>query len=176
MALIPCNECGKSISDRAVACPQCGAPTGRGTSPAMPFRAYRWRTKAELFGLPFIHVAIGGDATTGSMRGVAKGIIALGDIAVGVLAVGGAAFGGITIGGFSVGLVSLGGAALGILLGVGGFATGYIAIGGLAIGYYATGGLAIGAHVISGASQDPEAIEFFRRFLGSVVDKLSGRR
>lgn len=26
MALIPCRECGKSISTEAVACPQCGAP------------------------------------------------------------------------------------------------------------------------------------------------------
>ena len=26
MALIPCRECGKEISDQAVACPHCGAP------------------------------------------------------------------------------------------------------------------------------------------------------
>ena len=176
MALIPCNECGKSISDKAVACPQCGAPTGRGTTPAMPFRGYRWRTKAELFGLPLIHVAIGPDPATGSMRGIAKGIIALGDVAVGVLALGGAAFGGVALGGFSLGLVSLGGAAVGILLGMGGFATGYVAIGGLAIGCYAMGGLAIGAHVIGGASQDAEAVEFFRRFLGSAVANFGGSR
>jgi hypothetical protein len=176
MSLIPCSECGKSISDRAIACPQCGAPTARGVNPAMPYRGTRWRTKAELFGLPLIDVAIGGDAATGSIRGVAKGIIALGDIAIGVLALGGAAFGGVTFGGFSLGLVSLGGAAVGILLGLGGFATGYAALGGLAIGYYAAGGLAIGAHVISGVSQDPEAIEFFRRFIGSAVDALGSRR
>jgi hypothetical protein len=61
-------------------------------------------------------------------------------------------------------------------LGIGGFAAGYAAFGGLAIGYYAAGGLAIGAHVISGASQDPEAVEFFRRFLGSAVDSLGRQR
>jgi uncharacterized OB-fold protein len=27
MALINCEECGKEISDRATACPSCGAPT-----------------------------------------------------------------------------------------------------------------------------------------------------
>ncbi len=27
MPLIPCPECGKEISDKAPACPQCGAPT-----------------------------------------------------------------------------------------------------------------------------------------------------
>ena len=26
MALINCHECGKEISDRAVACPHCGCP------------------------------------------------------------------------------------------------------------------------------------------------------
>ena len=28
MALIPCSECGREVSDRATACPQCGAPVG----------------------------------------------------------------------------------------------------------------------------------------------------
>jgi predicted RNA-binding Zn-ribbon protein involved in translation (DUF1610 family) len=27
MALTPCTECGKDISDKATACPHCGAPT-----------------------------------------------------------------------------------------------------------------------------------------------------
>ena len=26
MALLPCSECGREISDKAAACPQCGAP------------------------------------------------------------------------------------------------------------------------------------------------------
>lgn len=176
MALLPCTECGRSISDRAFACPQCGAPTGRGVNPAMPYRGYEWRTQAALFGLPLIHVAVGGDPAKGRMRGVAKGIIAIGDVAVGVLAIGGAAFGGITLGGFSLGLASIGGAAIGILFGLGGLATGYVAFGGLAIGYYAMGGLALGAHVLGGNFQDPEAIEFFRRRLGSAVDGIRNGR
>lgn len=172
MALVPCSECGRSISDKAFSCPQCGAPTGRGVQPAMSHGGYQWRSEAELFGLPLIHIAVGPDPSTGRMRGVARGIVAIGDIAVGVLALGGAAFGGVAIGGFSLGLGALGGAAVGVLLGIGGFATGYAALGGLAIGYYAMGGLALGAHVVGSNVQDPEALEFFRRFLGPVVDGI----
>jgi ribosomal protein L37E len=164
MTLIPCTECGKSISSKAAVCPQCGAPVG------VALRRREWRTQAELFGLPLVHVAIGGDLERGQLRGVAKGIVAIGDIAFGVIALGGVAFGGLALGGVSLGLVSLGGAAIGVLLGLGGLATGYVALGGLAIGYYAMGGLAIGAHALGGNFQDPEAMEFFRRYLGTAVD------
>ena len=33
MALIPCGECGAQISDRAGACPRCGAPVSGGQAP-----------------------------------------------------------------------------------------------------------------------------------------------
>ena len=32
MALIPCYECSREISDKAPACPQCGAPKKKGTT------------------------------------------------------------------------------------------------------------------------------------------------
>ena len=176
MALISCTECGHSISDKAFACPKCGAPTGRGAHPAMMGRrGVRWRSRAEFLGLPLVDIALGGDPATGSIRGVAKGIVAIGDIAFGVLALGGAAFGGVTFGGFSLGLASIGGAAIGILFGLGGFATGYVAFGGLAIGYYAMGGLALGAHPLGGNFQDPQAIELFRQDLGPMVDQFRKR-
>lgn len=39
MALIACNECGKEISDKAAACPHCGAPMATVTAtPAAPLR------------------------------------------------------------------------------------------------------------------------------------------
>ena len=172
MALFPCSECGRSISDKAFACPQCGAPTGKGgVHPAAQFyRGYEWKTQATLFGLPLVHVAGGWDPS--GRRRVAKGIVAVGDIAIGVLALGGAAFGGVALGGFSLGLASVGGAAIGILLGMGGLATGYVALGGLAIGYYAMGGLALGPHALGANFQDPEAVEFFRQYLGSAVDEI----
>lgn len=33
MALVKCSECGKEISDRAGACPGCGAPLASGFTP-----------------------------------------------------------------------------------------------------------------------------------------------
>jgi len=36
MALIRCAECGNEISDKASACPRCGAPVGSGVAPAPP--------------------------------------------------------------------------------------------------------------------------------------------
>lgn len=33
MALIKCTECGKEVSDKAAACPNCGAPINAGSSP-----------------------------------------------------------------------------------------------------------------------------------------------
>lgn len=175
MPLVPCLECGRSISDRAYACPHCGHPTGRsGSRPGMAYRGYEYRSKAEFLGLPLIHVSAGWDPVSGRRR-IAKGIVAVGDIAVGGLAVGGVALGGIALGGLSVGLAALDGAAIGFLLGMGGFASGYVAMGGLAIGVYAMGGLALGAHTISAAGQDPAAVEVFRRLFGPAFDGLSQR-
>jgi DNA-directed RNA polymerase subunit RPC12/RpoP len=36
MARIACEECGKSISDRAVSCPQCGLPLASAAPPPLP--------------------------------------------------------------------------------------------------------------------------------------------
>jgi uncharacterized membrane protein YvbJ len=35
MALINCDECGKKISSKAEACPQCGAPVGGSIAPPL---------------------------------------------------------------------------------------------------------------------------------------------
>jgi hypothetical protein len=50
MALIKCSECGKDVSDKAAACPNCGAPlstsSGRASqghqAPVRVVRAGRW--------------------------------------------------------------------------------------------------------------------------------------
>src|SRR5258708_180637 len=115
----------------------------------------RYRSKAELFGLPLFCVAVGPDLEKREARGVARGIVAIGDIAIGGIALGGAAvgfiaFGGLAggvlaLGGFSVALLAIGGVAIGGLA-LGGCAIGYQALGGLAIGYYSLGGLSIGVH------------------------------
>ncbi len=128
MPLLKCPDCNNDISDKAVICPHCGA-AGQGF-----FRAFEYRSKKMLFGLPLVHIVWGPafNPVTGRMR-IAKGIIAIGGVAVGVLAMGGLAFGVIALGGAAVGLAALGGAALGIILAIGGFAVGFVTLGGAAL-------------------------------------------
>ena len=161
MAMIRCGECGESISDRAIACPKCGAPGARS-----PLFGYEYRFPAE--GFPLIHVAAGIDPATGRRR-VARGVIAIGDIAVGFLAMGGIALGGVSFGGMSLGVITFGGLSIAAGVAFGGLAIGSVAIGGMAIGYYALGGGALGAHVFSGSYQDPAAVAFFRRYLPFLI-------
>lgn len=177
MALIPCSECGREISDRALACPKCGAPGRSGVSHG-PYggyaRAYEYKSESTLLGLPLIHIATGYDPATGAHRRVARGVIAIGDIAVGAVAIGGIALGGITLGGVAIGLTAFGGAAIGLSLAMGGAAIGYVAVGGAAIGKFAMGGAALGEHVVSAMRQDPQAVAFFERFLGFSLGACRG--
>jgi hypothetical protein len=171
MSLIECPECNNQVSDKAVMCPKCGFPiSGRGMG-------YEYMSETSLFGLPLVHIVSGLDPSTGRPR-IAKGIIAIGNIAVGVLAIGGLSFGVVSFGGLALGLLALGGAAVGLLLALGGMAIGLVAIGGGAIGYYALGGGAFGVHPLGGNVQDPQAVEFFKRFLGSWIEQFqqAGRR
>lgn len=171
MTLIECPECENQISDKAVICPKCGLPIA-----GMPI-GYEYRSEATLFGLPLVHIASGFDPVTRRPR-IAKGIIAIGNIAVGGLAIGGLSVGVVSFGGLALGLIALGGAAVGLLLALGGLAIGLVAVGGCAIGYYALGGGAFGVHPLGGNAQDPQAIEFFKRYLGSWIEQLqrTGRR
>ncbi len=161
MALINCPECEREVSDQAIACPHCGYPIRGGYG-------YEYRSERQLFGLPLVHIVSGNriDPVTGRLR-VAKGIIAVGPIAVGGLALGGSAFGVISFGGAALGLVAVGGVAIGGLLALGGLAIGLVAIGGGAIGYYAFGGGAWGVHAFGGNAQDPNMVEFLRRWFPS---------
>jgi len=134
------------------------------------YQGLDYRSKATLFGLPWLHVTSGIDPQTGRVR-VAKGIIAIGDRAKGVVAFGGMATGGFAFGGLAVGVFAFGGAAFGLvafgglavalLVALGGGAVATVAVGGGAIGYLAFGGGAIGVHVLDAATKDPVARQFF---------------
>ena len=138
-----------------------------------------YRSKATLFGLPWVHVANGIDPETGRVR-IARGIIAIGGVAQGAVAIGGLAMGGFTLGGLSLGifavggdamgLIALGGLVVGLLGAVGGLAVGFIALGGGAVGYWAQGGLAIGAHTMDALGKDPVAVKFFTPWAKGVMD------
>jgi hypothetical protein len=174
MTLVSCPDCRQQISDKAFTCPHCGRPI----RPQVMGYGYEYRSQAMLFGLPLVHIAYGIDPETGRKR-IAKGIIAIGDLAIGGLAIGGGAIGGLAIGGGAIGLIALGGGAIGLLLAIGGAALGGVALGGAAIGvvalgggavgYYALGGGAFGVHPLGGNVCDPEAVEFFREWLGDGV-------
>lgn len=164
MALANCPECGHQVSDKAATCPGCGHPMRPND---FPLRAYAWggyeyKSKATLFGLPFIHIVSGPSWASGGFK-PAKGIIAIGNVAIGVLALGGVAMGGLCLGGIGLGIISLGGLAVGLFVALGGGALGYIAIGGLAVGVYAVGGLSMGFHTIY---NDPEILEKIQHLFG----------
>jgi hypothetical protein len=145
-------------------------------------QSFRKRSKITYWGLPLYDIALGPDLERGETRGVAKGIIAIGDIAIGGLALGGASFGVLTFGGASIGVFALGGLGMGLVAGIGGLgiggvaagggaigliafgaaALGFVAVGSASLGYYALGAGAIGKHVISVAQQDPVAVDFFK--------------
>jgi hypothetical protein len=100
----------------------------------------------------------------------------------GILAFGGAAFGLVAVGGFGVGVIALGGGAIGVvaigggsvgLIAIGGGAVGYVAVGGGACGVYAIGQKAYGKHVLAMNRQDPEAIEFFKRWIPGLRDAVT---
>ncbi len=145
------------------------------------YQGVDYRSTAMLFGLPWLHVAVGNDPATGRQR-VARGIIAVGGLAQGVVAVGGVAVGGLTFGGLSLGvwasgglaggLIALGGLAIALAVAVGGFAVAPLALGGGAWGYYAFGGFARGAHTLGGNSGDAVGRAFFEPWAGPFLQHV----
>ena len=94
---------------------------------------WEYRSGPAPGGLPWIHVCIGGFIAGRYRPGVARGVIALGDVAIGVVAIGGVAVGLLAVGGVALGLAALAGVGVGV-----------VAVGGLAIGVSALGAVAVG--------------------------------
>ena len=115
---------------------------------------YEWKSKTEIFGLPFIHIAVGRDRETGRFL-VAKGIIAIGQFAIGMVA----------IGQFAIGLLfGLAQFAVGIFA-IAQFAIGITAIGQFAIGNYVLCQIGYGRYVWSLIEKNVEALKHFRHLL-----------
>ncbi len=93
MAIHPCRECGREVSEEAVSCPGCGAP--------FPTRArwdgygFEYRSTASIAGLPLLHVSF--KYRPNRVPVVARGWIAIGQFAMG----------GLTISQFGIGVVSV---------------------------------------------------------------------
>lgn len=203
MALKGCRECKKEVSTEAMACPHCGCPfptekkedlkkfpsewekyiqpgVKEELKKLLPFFhwgfEWEWKSKTTLFGLPLIHIAIGG--TIGLEEGrwrlrlkVAKGIIAIGQFAFGVITI--AQFGIGLLFGFGqiiLGLTAVAQVALGVIFGLGQVATGYVAIGQFVLlAYYGLACIGNAVYLWSQTRKDPEAVEFFRQLLEEIM-------
>ena len=117
------------------------APSVRGR------RRWEYRSGPAPGGLPWIHICIGGPTEGGHRLGVARGVIALGDVAIGVVALGGVAVGLVAIGGVALGLAALAGLSVG-LFAVGGLAIGVTALGAVAVGLTSHSALASGLALV----------------------------
>ena len=166
-----CGNCGYLLTGAVDSskCPECGKPIVEVLRRKGMFAAHgkRYRSRATLFGLPVVSVAFG--PSEGEIRGVAKGIIAVGDIAIGFLAVGGMSIGIVAVGGATLGLFALGGLAIGLLTALGGTAIGTAAVGGAAIGV-----LAFGAGAMGMWSQGAGAAGIFVRSVKAALRKGAG--
>ncbi|MBN2029422.1 zinc ribbon domain-containing protein [bacterium] len=165
MALVPCRECQKKISENAVSCPECGAPFPSRREWRGP--GFEWKSQKTLFGHPLIHIAFGRNEK-GKLR-VAKGFIAIGQFAVGAFTVAqfgiGLIFG---LGQFIFGLTAVAQIAITALFGCGQVAIGYVAVGQLVFGYYGLAQVGIAKYLWSFGRKDPEALDFFSR-LGEKI-------
>ena len=111
-------------------------------------RRWEYRSRLAPGGLPWVHICIGGPTESGYRLGVARGVIALGDVAIGVVALGGVAVGLVGIGGVALGLAALAGMGVG-LFALGGLAIGVTAYGGaVAVGLSSHGAFASGLALV----------------------------
>lgn len=114
---------------------------------------WEYRSRFQLFGLPFIHIRFGGWLSAPSLKwsNPLKAWIAVGDASsFGVLfAYGGLAIAPISVGACTLGLLSYGAFAFGALA-IGAFGVGLWAFGGNAIGWQACGSCAIAWDLASG--------------------------
>jgi transcriptional regulator with XRE-family HTH domain len=105
-------------------------------------RAYEYKSKRTLFGLPLVHVHIGFGANK------AKGIIAVGNIARGFISVGLLSAGLLSVGLLSLGLIGLGVLTVGLLLAVGAVSVGTFSIGAVAVGVFTLGAVSVGVYSV----------------------------
>jgi len=109
-------------------------------------RVYEFKSEAEMFGMPLVHIHIGFGAKK------AKGVIAIGNLATGLISIGLLSTGLISFGLLSLGLISAGILSLGLLISTGTIALGGLAIGAVSIGIVSIGAVSIGMYSLGAAA------------------------
>jgi len=126
---------------------------------------FEWRSKAEIFGLPLVHIAVGRNRETGRFL-IAKGVIAIGQFAIGIVAIGqfavGLLFG---LAQFAAGSFAVAQFALGVYFGLGQFATGFTCIAQFGVGEHVLAQFGYGKYVWSMTVKDLQALEYFKNLL-----------
>jgi hypothetical protein len=101
--LKPCRQCGHTITEQALMCPNCGAPYP--ANERWDGWGYEYKSEATIFGLPILHVSF--KYRPNRVPVPAKGIIAIGQFACGIFTIS-----QVGLGVFSVSQVTVAGFAL----------------------------------------------------------------
>ena len=111
-------------------------------------KGYQYTSKTKIAGIPLVSIRFSRQL---GRDGIAKGIIAIGNVAIGVISLGACSFGIISFGSIAVGLLAIGALAFG-LAAWGAVAIGVVAFGASAMGIYSAGASAWGQEVAVGVS------------------------
>jgi hypothetical protein len=98
-----CRECQHTVSERALACPNCGAP--------YPARekwngwGFEYKSKTTILGLPLLHISF--KISPNRMPVPAKGIISIGQFGIGVINISQFGLGIVSISQFTIAVYAL---------------------------------------------------------------------
>lgn len=111
-------------------------------------RGYQFTSKTKIGGIPLVSIRFSRNL---GKDGVAKGIIAIGNVAFGVLAFGAVSVGVVSLGALAAGLFAIGALAAGVFA-WGALSFGIIAFGSCAVGMYSIGAAAYGTEIAVGVA------------------------
>ncbi len=160
-----CPRCGNQFESSRNTCPYCGRPESR--IAAKDGSGFEWRSNAEFYGYPLVHIAFGQDAN--GKRRVAKGVIAIGQFGIGLITFAQVGIGFLFgFGQLMIGLTAISQVAITLLFGIGQLATGYVAIGQIVFGYYGLCQVGLAQYLWSPQHADPKAVYFFKNLLNEI--------
>ncbi len=96
-----CKECQQDISEHALACPNCGAPT----KDKKEGWGFEYKDKTTIFGIPLVHISFKYQANGRPVP--AMGIISIGQIGIGVINISQFGIGVISISQFTISVYAL---------------------------------------------------------------------